>query len=391
VYCDKCGIVPVPENELPVKLPEKVKFGKGNPLATNKEFIEVKCPRCHGKAKRETDTMDTFFDSSWYYLRYCDAENKNEPFAKEKIKYWMPVDQYIGGAEHACMHLIYARFFTKALRDMGFLKIDEPFAKLFNQGMLLGADGNKMSKSLGNVIVPEEVSKKYGIDTARLFLVSVASPDKDFSWSDEGIEGSFRIINRIARYFSNIKPGKSSAAVESKVNKAIKEVTGDIENFRYNFAAIKLRALFESLESEEVSKKDLEVFLKLLHPFCPHITEELWHTLGNKNFISLEKWPAADEKKINEKLDEEEKKILQAIEDANRIFRIIREKQAKEPRKIYFYTLPKELEAYRNAKAAIEKSLNVPVEVFAVNDKSKHDPEGKASKAQPGKPAIYVE
>ena len=176
VYCEKCGVMPVPERDLPIKLPENVKFGQGNPLESNKEFVETKCPQCKGKARRETDTMDTFFDSSWYYLRYCDNKNDKKPFDASKTDYWMPVDQYIGGAEHACMHLIYARFFTKALRDLGFLKFDEPFIRLFNQGMLHGPDGAVMSKSRGNVVLPETVSAKYGMDTARLFFFSIPSP-----------------------------------------------------------------------------------------------------------------------------------------------------------------------------------------------------------------------
>ena len=303
IYCKKCGIVP--EKKLPVLLPEKVKFGKGNPLETSKSFVSVKCPRCKGSAKRETDTMDTFFDSSWYYLRYCDNQNKKKPFESDKVKYWMPVDQYIGGAEHACMHLIYARFFTKALRDLGFVEFDEPFIKLFNQGMLHGKDGYVMSKSRGNVVLPEVVSKKYGIDTARLFLVSVASPDKDAFWSDKGIEGSLRFIKKVINYFENLKIEKADAKIESKLNKTIKEVTEDIDNFRYNLAVIRIRDLFNSLP-EKTSKEVLEKSLKLLHLFCPHITEELWEKLGNKGFISLEKWPIADEKKINEKLEKQE-------------------------------------------------------------------------------------
>ncbi len=211
IYCKKCGIVP--EKKLPVLLPEKAKFGKGNPLETSRSFVSVKCPICKGSAKRETDTMDTFFDSSWYYLRYCDNQNKKKPFESDKVKYWMPVDQYIGGAEHACMHLIYARFFTKALRDLGFVEFDEPFLKLFNQGMLHGKDGYVMSKSRGNVVLPEVVSKKYGIDTARLFLVSVASPDKDAFWSDKGIEGSLRFINKVINYFENLKIEKADAKI----------------------------------------------------------------------------------------------------------------------------------------------------------------------------------
>jgi leucyl-tRNA synthetase len=389
IYCCKCGMVPVPEKDLPVLLPEKVKFGEGNPLETSKEFVETKCPKCKGKARRETDTMDTFFDSSWYYLRYCDPDNSKEAFDKKKAEYWMPVDQYIGGAEHACMHLIYARFFTKALRDLGFVKFDEPFIKLFNQGMLLGTDGVKMSKSKGNVVNPDEVSKKYGMDTARLFLVSQASPDKDTQWSEAGIEGCLRIVRRIMNFFENIKKGKSSAKIENKINKGIKEISGDIENFKYNFAIINLRALFEAFEQEnEIARKDLESFLRLLHPFCPHITEELWHNLGNKTFISVEKWPVCDESKINPELDKQEQQNSQLISDINNILRIIKEKGGK-LKKIYLYSLPKEVGNY-DIKL-LEEKLSIQVEIFSVADKSKYDPQGKASKAKPGKPAIYVE
>ena len=219
VYCVKCGIVSVPEKELPVLLPEKVKFGKGNPLETNKDFTDVKCPKCNGKARRETDTMDTFFDSSWYFLRYTDNKNSKQAFDKKNVDYWMPVDQYIGGAEHACMHLLYARFFTRALRDFGFLKFDEPFTRLFNQGMLHGLDGFVMSKSRGNVILPEQVSERYGMDTARLFLVSIASPDKDTQWSENGIEGSLRFISKVMDYFDSVKFKKKNQIQEPKVSK----------------------------------------------------------------------------------------------------------------------------------------------------------------------------
>ena len=294
IYCDKCGLVPVPEKDLPVILPEDVKFGEGNPLATNNNFVNAKCPKCNGKAKRETDTMDTFMDSSWYFLRYCDSKNDKAPFDRKKADYWMPVDQYIGGAEHACMHLVYARFFIKALRDLGFLKFDEPFTNLFNQGMLHGTDGHVMSKSRGNVVMPETVSEKYGIDTARFFLVSIASPDKDLVWSDEGIEGSLRFVNRVINYFDIVKISKSSKRIESKLNKTIKEVTKNIENFDYNIAVIHLRQFFESLELE-VSKDTLEKFLKLLHPICPHITEELWASLGHEDSIHKSLWPTAKE------------------------------------------------------------------------------------------------
>ncbi len=332
IHCEKCGVVPVPEKDLPIILPEDVKFGKGNPLATNEKFVNTKCPKCKGKARRETDTMDTFFDSSWYFLRYCDSKNEKEPFDKKKTAYWMPVDQYIGGAEHACMHLIYARFFTKALRDMGLLKFDEPFTKLFNQGMLHGEDGFVMSKSRGNVVLPEEVSEKYGIDTARFFLVSIASPDKDTEWSASGIEGSLRLMKRIFAYFDKVKIGKSSKKVESKLNKAIKGITDDIDAFKYNMATIKIREVFDALEDES-SKDTLEKFLKLLHPFCPHITEELWEKIGNKQFISLEKWPKYDEKKIDLKAESLEDTLNDIVGDIKAVQELAK---IKSPKKITF-------------------------------------------------------
>lgn len=387
IYCDKCGIVSVPEKDLPVLLPEKVSFGKGNPLLTNKEFVNVKCPKCGGKARRETDTMDTFFDSSWYYLRYCDNKNNKEAFDKKKVEYWMPVDQYIGGAEHACMHLIYARFFTKALRDLGFVKFDEPFTRLYNQGMLHGADGFVMSKSRGNVILPEQVSDKYGIDTARLFLVSVASPDKDVEWDENGIQGSFRFVNKIFEYIKNVKIGKSSKRIESKINKTIKEITDDIENLRYNLAVIKLRSLFDSFEPA-ISKKDLESFLKLLAVFAPHIGEELWEKIGNKGFISLESWPVADNSKIDENFEKQEQAVEKLKEDILNIIKIIESKGEKKE-KVYVYCLPSEIAFYD--ENLISEKVGKSVKIFAVNDKSKYDPTNKSKNAKPGKPAVFLE
>src|SRR3989344_2927334 len=355
VYCDTCGILPVKNSDLPIKLPKKVKFGKGNPLATNTKFIKTKCPKCKKPAKRETDTMDTFFDSSWYYLRYIDAKNKKEPFDKNKVKYWMPVDQYIGGAEHACMHLIYARFFTKALRDLKLIpSIDEPFTKLFNQGILHAEDGNKMSKSLGNIVEPETISKKYGIDTARFFLVSVVSPDKDMNWSSQGIEGSYRLLNKVYNYFKSVKIGKSSKRVESKLNKTIDEVTKLIASFDYNIALIQIRELFESFESE-ISKRTLEDFLKILHPFCPHITEELWTKIGNKPFITLQKWPKADLKKIDPKYDFMDKLKFQINKDIEQVIKLtnIKPKQVK-----LFIAEPWKYSFFKKLKSQIEKTSN---------------------------------
>ena len=399
VYCDKCGIVPVAEKDLPVKLPMNVKFGKGNPLATNEKFVNVKCPKCKGNAKRETDTMDTFFDSSWYYMRYCDNKNKKQAFDKKKIDYWMPVDQYIGGAEHACLHLLYSRFFTKALRDMGFVKFDEPFTKLFNQGMLHGEDGRVMSKSYGNGVSPDEVSEKYGIDTARLFLMSIASPDKDIEWSKKGIEGSSKFINKIFNYFENMKINKSKvrssaypkalnagAKVESKLNSTIKDVTNYIENFKYNLAIIKIRELFNYLP-DKVSKDVLEKSLKLLYVFCPHITEELWEELGHKKFISLEKWPIADEKKINEKFEKEEQFVKKVAEDIINIKNIINKKNPI----AYVYTVPQDLSVIKENKETISTISGATIIPYAVNDKDKYDPENKSKKVKPGRPGIYLE
>lgn len=361
IHCTKCGMAPVPEKELPIKLPEKVTFGSGNPLATNEEFVNTKCPKCKGPAKRETDTMDTFFDSSWYFLRYTDAKNSKMPFERKKSEYWMPVDQYIGGAEHACMHLIYARFFTKALRDMGYIKIDEPFKKLFNQGMLHGEDGHVMSKSRGNVVLPETVSEQYGIDTARFFLISTASPDKDLEWSATGVEGSSRFMKKIMNYFDTAKIGKSSKKTESKLHRAIKGVTEDIENFKYNLAVIKIRELLDSFE-QEADKETLESFLKLLHPFCPHITEELWEKLGNKEFISLAKWPKFDAKKIDETAEQKEEVIQNILSDIRQVQELTGKSElnkitfitAADWKYTFFKEMQKQMEKTRNAGEIIK-------------------------------------
>ncbi|MEK6817358.1 MAG: class I tRNA ligase family protein, partial [Nanoarchaeota archaeon] len=387
VYCKKCGIVPISEKDLPIILPLKVAFGKGNPLITNEEWIKTKCPKCNSEAKRETDTMDTFVNSSWYFLRYCDPDNDKEIFNKSKVKYWMPIDQYIGGAEHACMHLIYFRFYTKFLRDLKLLNFDEPAKKLFHQGMLHGSDGFVMSKSRGNVVLPEEISKKYGIDSARLFLLSMASPDKDIQWNEKGIEGSYKFLNRAVEIFNNINIGKSDAKTESKLNKIIKEVTNQIENFRYNLAIIKIRELFNSLP-DETSREVLEKILKLFHPFCPHITEELWERIGNKEFISLAKWPEAEEKKISDFFDKQDEALNKLISDIANILKIVQE-QKKDASKIYIYVLPGEKDIYDLDE--LNKRVGRKIEIYEVSDKKKYDPKNISKKAKPGKPGIYVE
>jgi leucyl-tRNA synthetase len=283
--------------------------------------MECSCPKCSKPARRETDTMDTFFDSSWYFLRYTDSQNKQAPFSKDNADYWMPVDLYIGGAEHACMHLIYARFFTKALRDMGMLSADEPFSRLFNQGML-HKEGVVMSKSKGNVVLPEEISKTHGIDTARLFLVSIASPDKDLEWSDEGINGSLRFVNRVVAFVDGFQPAQMSALNESRFNRLIKGYTDDIEALRYNLAMIKLKEMFYSIE-QGCAKAHLETFLKLLSPVCPHIAEEFWERLGNKPYASLQEWPEADESKIDLAAEAAEGTAHSAMGDVRGILELV--------------------------------------------------------------------
>jgi len=383
IYCEKCGVVPVPEKDLPIELPDKVEFGKGNPLETNEKWIKIKCPKCRGIAKRETDTMDTFVNSSWYFLRYCDSKNQKKIFDERKVRYWMPIDQYIGGKEHACMHLIYFRFYTKFLRDLGLLNFNEPVLNLFNQGMLHGEDGSVMSKSKGNVILPEEVSEKYGIDTARFFLVSMASPDKDIDWSEKGISGAFRFIKRVMEYFNKVKIGKADTRIESKINKCILEIEENISNFKYNLAVIKLRELFDALPLK-TSKNILENFLKLLHPFCPHITEELWHKLGNKNFINLQKWPIANKKKIKEIFEKQDLAIDKLIGDINNILKLVENKK-----KIYVYILPKDKEIYDIN--LINQRFSKKINLFLVNDKNKYDPLNISKKAKLQRPAIYLE
>jgi leucyl-tRNA synthetase len=388
VYCDKCGVVPVHEKELPVRLPEKVDFKvTGNPLNSAKDWINVKCPKCKGKSKRETDTMGGFVDSSWYFLRYCDNLNKKEAFDKKKVEYWMPVDQYIGGAEHAVMHLMYARFFVKALKDLGIVKFDEPFKRLFNQGIVY-KDGAKMSKSYGNVVFQTDISEKYGIDTARLFLMFVGSPDKQMEWSDDGVEGAYRVINRLIRLKDKISKGKASEKEEHRINKTIKIVSEGIESFDYPKAVVSLIGAIDYF-NEGISKEGYKILLKLISPFCPHTAEEMWESIGGKGFISLEEWPKADESKINEKIEQMEKNVDKTVSDILNVLKIVKEKSKKDISKIYLYAIPNETSNYN--EKVLSNRLGLSVKVFAVNDKNKYDPESKSSKAKPGKPGIFVE
>ena len=404
VYCEKCGIVAVPEKELPVVLPEKVKFtGEGNPLAACKKFVSAKCPRCKGKARRETDTMDTFVDSSWYFLRYCSPKNSKQPFDDDKVKYWLPVDQYIGGAEHAVMHLLYARFFTKVLRDLGFVDFDEPFTRLFNQGVLT-KDGVKMSKSYGNTVTQEEISKKYGIDTARLFLLFVASPDSEVEWSDKGVIGCYRFVNRVCDLI--VKNLKRMSFKKYKTNLSLKEkfllaktyetvnsVAKNIENFQPNVAIGDIMMFVDVIEdnAEGVDKNVLGEVVKnlilILSPFAPHVCEELWNNMGNKSFVSLEEWPHADEKKIDRKILELDSLLTRSVEDLNHVIKLV---GAKKNAYMYFVT-DKELNYFNESKKMVENKSGIKINTCLVSDKNKYDPQNKAAKAKYGKPGIYLE
>ena len=319
IYCPDCGEQLVPEDQLPVMLPEDVKFEQGavSPLAQSESFVNCTCPKCGKPARRETDTMDTFICSSWYYLRYTDPHNDKLPFDKDKVNYWAPVDQYIGGIEHAILHLLYSRFFTKVLRDEGMVDFSEPFTNLLTQGMVL-KDGSKMSKSKGNVVSPEEIIAQYGADTARLFILFAAPVDRDLDWSDEGVAGASRFLKRVWRimetFEAQIKAGQdeydvSSLTEEEKelrrvLHTTIKKVTEDIrDRFMFNTAISSIMELvnaFYAFQNSETVNGNLvrEVsvaIIKMLAPFAPHITEELWSILIGQGSVHQQRWPECDE------------------------------------------------------------------------------------------------
>ncbi len=317
VYCEKCGTVEIPEEQLPVLLPENVKFtGQGkSPLSECPEFVNTTCPKCGAPAKRETDTMDTFVCSSWYFMRYCDPHNSKMPFDKAKADYWMNVDQYIGGVEHAILHLLYARFFTKALHDFGYISCEEPFARLLTQGMVL-KDGSKMSKSVGNVVSPEEIISKYGADTARLFILFAAPPERDLDWNDTAVEGAYRFLNRVWRAVEDLKDYMSGGDMSNltdadkklrfSVNSSIKKVTEDCNRFSFNTAISSVMEMVNAIyiykEKAEyngaVVKEAIDALILLLYPFVPHITSELWEISGHSQDISTFDWPKFDEEAL---------------------------------------------------------------------------------------------
>ena len=320
VYCPNCGEVAVDEKDLPVLLPEDVDFsvqGK-SPIETSKTFRETTCPKCGAKAVRDMDTMDTFVCSSWYYMRYADAKNDKECFNRDIINKWLPVDQYVGGIEHAILHLLYSRFFTKALRDCNLLDFDEPFSNLLTQGMVL-KDGSKMSKSKGNTVDPDEIYQNYGADTARLFILSDSPPARDFDWTDAGVEGCYKFILRVYRLYSkyqnriklnyNLDMNSLSKKDENMVREAhisIKKITNDIENeFQFNTVISRYReftnAIYDYVKNEDEINNDVLSFalltlLKLISPVCVFMAEEIYSNLGATNSIHEEAWCEYDEK-----------------------------------------------------------------------------------------------
>jgi len=326
IYCDRCGIQPVREEDLPIVLPLDVgpKENGASPLPDLRSFVETTCPACGGAAKRETDTMDTFVESSWYFDRYTCPDYDQGPLDRKRLEYWMPVDQYIGGIEHAILHLLYSRFFTKVLRDIGMVSLDEPFINLLTQGMVI-KDGAKMSKSKGNIVDPEDMINRYGADTTRLFSLFAAPPEKDLEWQEEGVEGGYRFLHRVWRLVYELRnsiAGQPSSVITAdlppelgelrhKAHKTIKKVTEDIERFHFNTAIAAIMELVNHIyqtkdgieatpQATSVWRETVEALIVLLSPFCPHIAEELWEAVGHDESVLKTPWPQYDEEAIVE-------------------------------------------------------------------------------------------
>jgi leucyl-tRNA synthetase len=320
INCEECGTVPVPEEDLPVELPLDIEFSAkgGSPLKNIEEFVNVKCPRCGVDARRETDTMDTFVESSWYFMRYASPNYEEGIFNTDNVNYWLSVDQYIGGIEHAILHLLYSRFFTKVLRDLGLCDIEEPFKNLLTQGMVI-KDGAKMSKSVGNVVDPDDMIKKYGADTVRVFMMFASPVQRDLDWSDEGVEGAFRFLNRVWRLvYENIdiiKSNSNSGAdfdklekecreLKIQVHKTIKKVTDDLERFQFNTSIAAVMELLNSVSKFEyrsdadksILSEAILTIIRLLYPVAPHFSQELWSIIGKKESLVDLKWIEWDEK-----------------------------------------------------------------------------------------------
>ena len=312
VYCDRCGMQPVPYDQLPVVLPDDAEFlpSGQSPLLYHEGFLNTTCPQCGGHARRETDTMDTFVDSSWYQYRYLSPHDDHEPFDPQAGAYWLPVDQYTGGIEHAILHLMYTRFWTKVMRDMGLVNFDEPMTRLFNQGIILGEDNEKMSKSRGNVVAPDTLVNRYGADSVRLYLMFIGPWEQGGPWSSTGIEGVYRFVNRVWNMALEAPTAARAQGereqvereLRRRVHQTVREVTADLEGFRFNTAVAELmklnndllRAKEAGLYGTPVWQAAVETFLLLLAPLAPHLSEELWSRLGKPYSIHQQAWPTFD-------------------------------------------------------------------------------------------------
>ena len=302
VWCDDCGWVPVPEDQLPVKLPDVEHYEPTDtgesPLSNITDWVNTICPHCGKPAKRETDTMPQWAGSSWYFLRYCDPHNENELASREALDYWMPVDWYNGGMEHVTLHLLYSRFWAKFLYDIDVISCKEPYKKRTAHGMILGENGEKMSKSRGNVVNPDDVIAEYGSDTLRLYEMFIGDFEKAAPWNPASIRGCKRFLDKVASLPEILKGEGYSEKLESSMHKLIKKVTYDIDNMKFNTAIAAMMAFINDVyEYGSITKDELVIFIKLLNPFAPHITEEMWENMGNTSFLSLEKWPEYDEAK----------------------------------------------------------------------------------------------
>ncbi|MFP4116135.1 MAG: leucine--tRNA ligase [Candidatus Aenigmatarchaeota archaeon] len=345
IYCEECGEVPVPEEDLPVELPKKdIEIDvEGSPLEHVEEFVNTECPECGGEARRETDTFDTFVDSAWYFLRFCSPGYEEGPFDEEEVHSWMPVDQYTGGIEHAVLHLLYARFFTKALSDLGLLEFREPFKRLLNQGMVL-LDGEKMSKSKGNVIKPEEIIQDYGADVGRLFILSKSSPEKEINWTDEGVRSAKKTIERFYEFYEDVEGrmegngGTEAKTLEERyylslLHGSLKELTEEMEEMNYHYAtdiidrilgnAIKyLREGSGTSAKNGILKEYIEKLVLVFAPFAPHICEELWDRMGKEGFVAEAKWPEVEEEKMDGEAESAMEMVDTLEDDVREIKRI---------------------------------------------------------------------
>ena len=349
VYCDKCEEVAIPEKDLPVLLPNIKDYTpkeEDSPLARSEKFVKTTCPKCGGEAKRDTDTMDTFVCSSWYYFRYIDPKNKKEFALKKKLRSWLPVNIYIGGAEHTVLHLLYSRFFTKALRDMGYLDFDEPFMKLRHQGIIAGEDGSKMSKSKGNVVDPDGYVQEYGADVVRLYLGFMGPYDQGGPWSPKGIQGVYRFLNKVWD-LKNVLLDKDNLS-QALINQTIKKVGDDLEEFKFNTALSCLMTFTNQAQKQGFSKENYKILIRLLASFAPHLTEELWEQIGEKFSVHNQSWPKYDESlitqesttlivqingKVRDKIEinseMNEKEIKELVLESDRVKKWIQDKQVK--------------------------------------------------------------